>query len=162
MLWNFKTNWLELDLESDGQTFFCFFIFLHWTWLQPKPPSWRWIPHSSLFLYLKGLMQAFYISFRYKSLKTMCILYAAYKYATYKCAERCQVGNIPQFCIRKHYQLNCILDTAFTWMSFRMVLLWDISKIILKAVTLNSNIWQLHRSLPKSFANFSQTLFTFH
>ena len=56
--------WIELDLESDGQTFFCFFIFLHWTWLQPKPPSWRWIPHSSLFLYLKGFIHAFFTGFR--------------------------------------------------------------------------------------------------
>ena len=73
--WRFDQNgptaFVELDLESEGQTFFCFFIFLHWTWLQPKPPSWRWIPHSSLFLYLKGFIHAFWTGFRF----TLILLY---------------------------------------------------------------------------------------
>ena len=73
--WRFDQNgptaFVELDLESEGQTFFCFFIFLHWTWLQPKPPSWRWIPHSSLFLYLKGFIHAFWTGFRL----TLILLY---------------------------------------------------------------------------------------
>ena len=131
--------WVELDLESDGQTFFCFFIFLHWTWLQPKPPSWRWIPHSSLFLYLKGLIHAFFTGFRFY--KIWAISYGSNDpnyvdvgdrswrqnkaltnnkgqiiLVNIKLSDQHQfkrIENQPQFCIHMHYQLNCTLRTAF-------------------------------------------------